>query len=358
MNLLRLFSLLLLATTFGSSTSEPSQPPFTQLITQSIIQPTKIKNHRLPIDNRILTSNLILIQTALLEQTHSSTKPLTKSEEKQLSSPQETFNSNEEGHEIEEDNIVPSTSEWSVNDWSNSHSEEIIMRVKIAQANALTVTASEDFSLVYGNHSIDEFSLQPVMLQVAPIGVLINQEQIWEPVWVIPQTDVGLVAVNGNWYRGTLLIVPRNQQLLVINYVEIEDYLYSVVGAEIPSSWHPEALKAQAIAARSYAIAHQVRPADALYDLGNTEAFQVYRGIQSETSASYHAVQDTIGIVLMREGTFFEAMYAANQTVIERHHRGFLSMSQAGANLNAQIGLNSWQILQHYYPGTEPATFN
>ncbi|MBX9771168.1 MAG: SpoIID/LytB domain-containing protein, partial [Candidatus Obscuribacterales bacterium] len=72
---------------------------------------------------------------------------------------------------------------------------------------------------------------------------------------VAPRSADGLVGVNGKLYRGQLLLSPnRNSRdkLNVINLVDLEDYLLSVLPSEMPSLWHPEALKAQAIAARSY----------------------------------------------------------------------------------------------------------
>ena len=64
------------------------------------------------------------------------------------------------------------------------------------------------------------------------------------------------VWANNRWYRGSLELINLMGRVTVINLLDLEDYLLGVVPSEMPASWHPEALKAQAVAARSYAWAH------------------------------------------------------------------------------------------------------
>ena len=69
----------------------------------------------------------------------------------------------------------------------------------------------------------------------------------------------------------------RNQNAwLAVNEVSLNNYVASVVGAEMPSGWHGEALKAQALAARSYAVTRMSRPASLAYHLGETTRWQVF----------------------------------------------------------------------------------
>lgn len=181
-----------------------------------------------------------------------------------------------------------------------------------------------------------------------------NQSIIWNgvqsatPIWLHLQDD-GFVFVGDRWYRGEILLIPQGNSMLVVSYVDLEQYLYSVVGAEMPSYWAIEALKAQAIAARSYALAHRQRPASSWYDLTNTERHQVYGGIDTETSQSQAAVEGTRGLFLVENGQVFEAMYASTDEVVAKHHVGHPSMSQTGAQQKAALGLNYLQILGDYY---------
>ena len=173
-------------------------------------------------------------------------------------------------------------------------------------------------------------------------------------LWVKPKSKKGLIQVNGRWYRGAIQLIARNQSLFAINHLDIESYLPSVVGAEMPAFWPAEALKAQAIAARSYALAHMAKPASAIYDLGNTQRWQAYRGVTTETNTTQAAVQETRGVVLSHQGSVVESLYAASRDIVQDVHKGY-GMSQHGANIMAQQGYNYQQILSRYYPGTQLA---
>ncbi len=169
-------------------------------------------------------------------------------------------------------------------------------------------------------------------------------------VWVKP-TQEGLVFVGDRWYRGHLMLVSQGNSLLVVNYVDLESYIASVVGSEVSPSWPMDALKAQAIAARSYALVHHMRPANSLYDLGNTQRWQVYRGISSEWNTTHQAVQETHGVFLSYKGGVVESMYAASDEIVTKVFEG-QGMSQNGALNLANQGYNYKQILGNYYPGT------
>ena len=121
------------------------------------------------------------------------------------------------------------------------------------------------------------------------------------PVQFIPEERNTFVACNNNWYRGKLLLFTNNdpENLTIINNVEIEDYLLSVVPSEIPSSWHREVLKAQAIAARSYSLGYLGRRSEKGYDLESTVEDQVYLGVKAEKKSTSQSVKETQGIILL-----------------------------------------------------------
>ncbi len=116
-------------------------------------------------------------------------------------------------------------------------------------------------------------------------------------VWIKPLAG-GYVYIGDFWYRGEVLVIPSNKGLTAINYVNLEQYLYSVLGSEMSASWPLEALKAQAVAARTYAIYKQQKERNAFYDLSNTQASQVYKGVAKEFSSTQTAVNATAGQVL------------------------------------------------------------
>jgi stage II sporulation protein D len=113
-------------------------------------------------------------------------------------------------------------------------------------------------------------------------------------------------------YRGDLQVFLHSGELRVVNELDIEHYLYGVVPAEVPASWPLEALKTQAIAARTYALYQTKHRHDWRYDLVDSDGDQVYKGIQCESQHSTKAVNDTRGAVLLYQERPILAMYSAN----------------------------------------------
>ena len=190
---------------------------------------------------------------------------------------------------------------------------------------------------------------------------------------VIKPPEKGFVSVKRRWYRGSFIIECRNGGIVVVNDVPLEDYMLGVVPSEMPSKWNYEALKAQAIAARSYAIANRGKRASRGYDLKDTPEDQAYGGASAETAATNNAVMETKSIVITYNRKVIPAYYsssAGGHTVnsgavwnkdlpylksvpsfddgIKKNGHG-LGMSQHGANNLAQQGYNAYQILTYYY---------
>lgn len=236
---------------------------------------------------------------------------------------------------------------------SYTNAPQLEIRVAISTGNSSLVvgssTASEVIDAqgkVLGKISAKEGT------NVVPDGqyIRIGKWQTPAGVWLKPAKG-GMVFVGDRWYRGDLLLVSQGNTLLAVNYVDLESYIASVVGAEVSPSWPMAALKAQAIAARSYAIVHYLRPAHDLYDLGNTERWQVYRGLDAEWNTTRQAVQETQGVFLSYKGGVVESMYAASDDIVTNVFGG-VGMSQNGALKLAEQGYNYQQILGNYYPGT------
>jgi len=182
-------------------------------------------------------------------------------------------------------------------------------------------------------------------------GLMVDGELMPSAFWVYPE-DGGYVAVGDSWYRGRMLIAQRERGLIAVNYVLLGDYLYSVVGTEVSPTWAIESLKAQAVAARSYALTHNIHPAsEAYFDLDNTQRFQAYKGISREANTTQAAVQATAGEFISHDGGIVESLYAASQAIVDDAHKG-AGMSQLGAKDLAEQGYSYQEILAHYYPGT------
>ena len=181
-------------------------------------------------------------------------------------------------------------------------------------------------------------------------GLKMGDLSLPEVIFVQPTSADGLVYVDDSWYRGKVLLVSQGDRLLVVNHVNLEAYLYSVVGSEMHSTAPMHALKAQAIAARSYALVHIIRPANAWFHLGNSQRWQVYKGIRSEYQSTHQAVNATAGQILSYKGGVVESLYAATDEIVAWAHGG-RGMSQTGAYKLAEKGLDYQQILGNYYPG-------
>ena len=124
-------------------------------------------------------------------------------------------------------------------------------------------------------------------------------------------TDDGFLTLNGKAFKGTLEIALDDENdMILVNEVATADYLASVVGAEVPSTWEPEALAAQAIAARTYLLTHLRR--HRAYDLEGDVRDQEYGGTGTEATSTVRAVQRTAGVVATYRGVPIEALYSAN----------------------------------------------
>lgn len=182
-------------------------------------------------------------------------------------------------------------------------------------------------------------------------GMLIESMQL-PSVVVIDSTPNGTIRVGDRDYRGRMLIVCQEGRLWAVNYVSMQHYLYSVVGSEVSPSWPMEALKAQAVAARSYALTYHIKPVNRqFYDMGADEYYQVYKGIESETGTTRQAVNSTGGEFVSYRGGVVESLYAATDDIVTEAFQG-KGMSQIGALGLAEKGYSYRAILGNYYAGT------
>jgi len=134
-----------------------------------------------------------------------------------------------------------------------------------------------------------------------------------ERIQIIPRFD-GTIVVNGKGYRGSLVVLPGSsadaKAFAIVNYVNLEHYVASVVSGEMYSSWPKAALRAQAVAARTYAVFQmKQRGKNQDWDVTAGVESQVYPGLSGETTVSRKAAEDTFGVVLTYEGKVFPAYY-------------------------------------------------
>ena len=229
-----------------------------------------------------------------------------------------------------------------------------------------------------------------LMYEITPVG---NDKMIVRSNWgqctvntndavIKPMDEKGCVYAKDKWYRGILRVMNRDNTLTVINDVCMENYLQGVVASEMPPSWEYEALKAQTIAARTYAVANMGKHSQEGFDLVDTQMDQVYDGVKAEYESTNKAVLDTAGIIMVYNNKPISAMYSSsaggrtasamasfgNDIPYLQSVRSYdddaqkaghgVGMTQHGAKNLAKMGNNSYQILSHFYNNIQFAKIN
>lgn len=139
---------------------------------------------------------------------------------------------------------------------------------------------------------------------------LVGREKLRSEVLVIrPAAKAGELSLDGRRYRGALELRHKGGGLTAVNIVPVDGYLRSVVPEEMPVDWPAEAIKAQSVAARSFALASRGRHASEGYDLCTTTHCQLYTGTAAEKSASNAAIKATRGEVLTYGDKPIEALF-------------------------------------------------
>ncbi|MBQ3109573.1 MAG: SpoIID/LytB domain-containing protein [Clostridia bacterium] len=119
----------------------------------------------------------------------------------------------------------------------------------------------------------------------------------------------GTIFYNGKEYRGSFEVRNNGDLLRVINIVNMDDYLASLLGKEMSPSWPIEALKAQAVCARNFAVASSGKHASYGFDVCATQDCQVYGGVSSEAESTRRAVKETKGVTVTYEGKVVQLYY-------------------------------------------------
>lgn len=136
--------------------------------------------------------------------------------------------------------------------------------------------------------------------------VKITSQDIYNPITVESS------GKQAKQYRGSIEISVKSGLLCIINVVQLEYYLMGTVPSEMPCSYPAEALKAQAIAARTFALKNIGRHSSDGYDLCDSDHCQAYGGVLAEDSRTNQAIKDTAGMVLTYNGQLASAMYSAD----------------------------------------------
>jgi stage II sporulation protein D len=196
-----------------------------------------------------------------------------------------------------------------------------LVRIKLLSGDSVWVGGNEPFTVTDGRRG------RPVRegewkICAGALALRMSDEQGRDikapllPVWVYAIAETGKVLVNGKPYRGTVEVMPDSQgKLQAVNETDLETYLRGVVPAEI-GSLDPsllEAMKAQAVAARTYALKRlsDLGKTERTYDLESTVADQVYPGAGGETPLGDRVVKETRGEIVKSKGQPISAYYCS-----------------------------------------------
>jgi len=186
------------------------------------------------------------------------------------------------------------------------------IRVLLSTAQTCIVQVHGGYEIKAGREVLftDTAAMPDAVVTAFPGGMTVNTESIRHvQVDIIPKTDRTLF-VNHKPYHGSLRLVNRpDRGLMAINVVELEDYLEGVITGEMPSLWPMAALKAQAIAARTYALYRARGRSGWDYDVAAGTGDQVYAGISGATASSRAAASQTRGVILLYDWKILPAYY-------------------------------------------------
>lgn len=135
----------------------------------------------------------------------------------------------------------------------------------------------------------------------------ISQDGIIDALRITSEGDY--ININGKRYRGLIEIRKGEKGIYIINELDLEDYLKGVLPQEMNPRWEMEALKVQAVAARTYTL-YRIKKNDGKeYDLCATILSQLYNGMDGESFRTTYAIMETEGLILTYEGETVEALY-------------------------------------------------
>lgn len=191
------------------------------------------------------------------------------------------------------------------------------VRIGIREGRAaVSIVGTQDVG-IYQNNTLKKKIKANTVIPITIKGNVLTAEGITSTaaLSIRPLTTKGLVKItDGYTYRGYLEVMksPTSSGLTVVNVVPLEHYLYGVVGKEMSPSWSQEALKAQAVAARTYAVSHKNYFKNRGYDMADDTRSQVYGGVAAEAPSIIQAVDATSGEIVTYQGKPIEAIFCAS----------------------------------------------
>ena len=197
---------------------------------------------------------------------------------------------------------------------SVSAAREPLIRVLISKNRNLRIRSDKSIPLIIKGQKFSNKKIKGLTLKKESNRTTIffdkNKQKIYDlknkAKIVVKSSDGRGIWVGQKRYSGKLNLYILDSEILVINILGIEKYLSSVVGSEMPAKWPLEALKAQAIASRTYALKQK---GNSFYDIDSTNKNQVYSGLEARTYKTTRAVRSTRSLVLTYKNKLINALF-------------------------------------------------
>ena len=179
---------------------------------------------------------------------------------------------------------------------ARAQADETIRIAILQNAESATVVSSAGLIVQAPNDTVD--ATGQIIMEAGPSGLTVDGQLLRSDRLEVRGRD-GELIINGLTVGGRVIVKRQNGKLLAINEVPLEDYVKGVVPSEMSAAWHPEALKVQAIATRTYALYKMRQNARKDFDVLASIKDQVYlyRG-RASAGAAARAVDDTRDLVL------------------------------------------------------------
>ncbi len=193
-------------------------------------------------------------------------------------------------------------------------SKEPFIRVLISKKNIIRIRSDRSIPLTIEGKSFSNKKIKGLTLRNEKNKKTIffdkNKQKKYDlktnQKLLVTSSDDRGIWVGQKRYSGKIKLYIIDSEVLVVNVLGIEKYLSSVVGSEMPTKWPMEALKAQAIASRTYALKQK---GNNLFDIDSTQRNQVYNGLESRTFKTKRAVRSTRSLVLTYENKLINALF-------------------------------------------------
>ena len=197
-------------------------------------------------------------------------------------------------------------------DGASAAEQGSLMNVKLknylGNQSSITLTSNGEYQLADGRTFMESGEEIQVKVESGELVVYKGSDEIgtYDTFSISPKESESLLYINNRSYHGSFQFTVESEKYVrPINSLYIEEYLKGVVPKEMPALWHMEAVKAQTVAARTYALSNQSRVID------DTISYQVYGGAEGHSNSD-KAISETTGLVLKHNNSLVYAFFSSS----------------------------------------------